>query len=96
MRLKQYIKEGKISEDEWQKRFDKISKTYNRIYKQTINKMIKSKDDQYYHYRSWDDILETAGENVKINHINDQFTTKWLNDFEASLEAILSTANDDL
>ena len=96
MKLYKYIKEGKISEEEWEKRIDKIAKSYFSKYQNLIKKIINNKEKQYYHYQSWDDIVSYAMDNVHINHVNDQFTTKWLKEFESSLDAILSQAKDDL
>jgi hypothetical protein len=94
MRLRQYLNEGKLSRDEWNKRYKKIVDIYYRQYKKLINTIIKS--PKFRMYQSWDDIQSYAMDNVNIRNIEDELTTKFLSDFEASLEAILSSAQDEL
>ena len=90
MKFETYLKEGKLSEEQWQKKFDKINRDYYKAFKSTIIKMINSREGNNYYYNSWDDIIGTAADNVPIKHVNDQFNTKFLSDYESSLEALLS------
>jgi hypothetical protein len=96
MRLQQYLNEGKISEEEFEKKLTKIDNQYQRVFKSILPKIYKDRNDFYYQ-NSWEDISMTAAENISwVKHINDQFSTRFLKDYEASLEAFLSDARDRL
>jgi hypothetical protein len=94
MRLKQYIVEN-MDKEKWEKKFDKINSYYERVYKDVIKKIIKNSQGQYYYYNSFEDISSTAMDNVPST-VKDIFTTKFLRDYESSLDAILSQAKEEL
>ncbi len=93
--FKEILIEGKLSQKSWGKKYDKITKEYEK--EPIIKKIIKDRGI-YYHYNSYDDILMDAFQNAdgKNAKVGDELNTAWLDRFDSSIEGILSAAQDEL
>ncbi len=97
MKLRAYLKEKKkMDKDLWERKMGKINSRYQKLYKDIIKVIIRSRENQYYYYNDFDDISSYAMGNVPTKHVDEMYSKKFLEDYESSLDAILSQAEADL
>jgi hypothetical protein len=95
--IEKYLVEATMDEDKWDKKFDSIGNKYKRMYKNVINKIFKTNYNGGI-YQDWDDISYYAMSNAGADRLSDEqlYTSKFLKDYERSLDAILEQAKEDL